>query len=155
MRRLRRAFSGFTLVELMVVVAVIGVFAAIAVPNMRTFIVSTKVKNLGLDLYADLAFARSEAIKRNATVSLEAVGGWTGGWKVSSGADVIKQREAISGSVVFSGPDSITFNSSGRPQGGDEFSLSVTSPELSDDYTARCVSVDLSGRPRSSKGPCP
>jgi type IV fimbrial biogenesis protein FimT len=51
------------------VVAVLGVIAAIAAPGMRSFAAGQKVKALSYDMTADLLLARSEALKRNATVS--------------------------------------------------------------------------------------
>lgn len=56
--------SGFTLVELIVTVAVVGLLAAITIPNMRVFIQNARVTSQANDLLADLNLARSEASKR-------------------------------------------------------------------------------------------
>lgn len=63
-----RANAGFTLMELMVTLAVAGVLATIAVPNMRTFIQNNRLSGASNDLLRSYEIARSEAIKRQQTV---------------------------------------------------------------------------------------
>jgi type IV fimbrial biogenesis protein FimT len=55
---------GFTVVELMVTVAVVAVLAAIALPNFRDFIRRNNVTTQTSNLFADLQLARSQAISR-------------------------------------------------------------------------------------------
>jgi type IV fimbrial biogenesis protein FimT len=67
-RRAKRPTRGFTIIELMTVVAVAGVLLALAVPSMREFAVRQRVKAINAELVTDLQYARSESIVRNRTV---------------------------------------------------------------------------------------
>lgn len=78
---------GFTLIELMITVAIAAILLAIGVPSFRDFVVNTRISTDSSNLLADLAFARSEAVKRGLpiTVCAKAAGsdscaaGWTNG----------------------------------------------------------------------------
>lgn len=61
---------GFTLLELMVVVTIIAIFAAVAMPSFGGLIDRYRVKGTADALHAEIQFARSEAIRRNQEVHL-------------------------------------------------------------------------------------
>jgi len=62
--------AGFTLVELMVAIAVMGTLLAVGIPNMTTWVVTNKAR-AAAEFYAEgLAMARREAITRNAASRL-------------------------------------------------------------------------------------
>jgi type IV fimbrial biogenesis protein FimT len=62
-----RSSRGFTLIELLTVVAVLGVLAAIAFPNMRSYLDKQRLVSQ-VRVIADLAqLARAEAIKHSGT----------------------------------------------------------------------------------------
>lgn len=67
---MKRAQPGFTLLELMVVLAIAGVLLAIAVPTMGNFIRNARITAAANDVMAGLHFTRSEAIKRRQPVTL-------------------------------------------------------------------------------------
>ncbi len=60
--------AGFSLVELMVVVAIIAVIGAIAVPNMSP--ANARLKQAARELYGNMQRARMEAIKSNQNVGI-------------------------------------------------------------------------------------
>lgn len=91
-----RARRGFTVIEVLVVVAIGAILAAIAVPSFRDMLRTTRQKSaLGL-VISDLNQARGEAIKRNARMLVcvrNAAGtdcgagtNWSSGWVVCSDA---------------------------------------------------------------------
>lgn len=69
-RPMKRAQPGFTLLELLIVVAIAGVLFAIAVPAMGNFIRNARITGAANDVMGALHFTRSEAIKRRQPVTL-------------------------------------------------------------------------------------
>jgi len=65
-----RAARGFTLIELMLSIALVGVIATLAAPNLRIFLVRNKVSSLSNEFAAALLQARSLAVSRNTCVTL-------------------------------------------------------------------------------------
>jgi type IV fimbrial biogenesis protein FimT len=61
---------GFTLVELMGVLVVAGVLAALAAPSLSTFISNQRISSQANELLGDLNFARSEAVRRSLNVTV-------------------------------------------------------------------------------------
>jgi type IV fimbrial biogenesis protein FimT len=60
------AVRGFTLVELLVGVAVFVILASLAAPSMQRMIETQRVRGVGDELITDLQWARSEALRRGA-----------------------------------------------------------------------------------------
>lgn len=67
---LRHLPRGFTLIEMMTVVALIAIIAALAAPDLRAFVVRNKVASVGNEFSAALQQARALAVSRNSCVSL-------------------------------------------------------------------------------------
>lgn len=145
---------GFTLPELLAVLAIMAILATLAAPAYSSWIAGTRARGAGTDLYTALNRARSEAIKRNAEVTLApAEGGWAGGWSIAHPGDadtLLDDHPAVPGATI-DGPDSVVYLPNGRVKGGDQpaFDISVAGSEQS-----RCVTVDLSGRPNQSPSAC-
>ena len=68
-QQLKTNQQGFTLVEIMIVAAIIGISAAIAVPNFMTMYARHELYQATTSLYNRLVFARSAAISRNAMIT--------------------------------------------------------------------------------------
>ena len=67
-RRHRQA--GFTLVELMIVVALVAILLSLAAPSFRETIARNRLEGVATELSTDFQYARSEAVARNAQVGL-------------------------------------------------------------------------------------
>ena len=98
----RTTARGFSLLEVMVVVAILAILAALAGPSFTPMIERWRVRSATEDLQSSLYFARSEAIKRGGGISVAAKDGadWSSGWQVKSGTDVLQNTDAPTGVVV-------------------------------------------------------
>jgi len=65
-----RLQSGFSMIELLVVISIIGIIVSIASPNFLNWLPNMYLKSATRDLYGNFQKARLEAIKRNAPVAL-------------------------------------------------------------------------------------
>jgi len=93
---------GFTIVELMVTMLILAIVIGFAVPTFRDAALSSRLTGHANDLLASAQIARSEAIKRNAVVTLcistdgstcAGEGGWEQGWIVLTGDGTVVQRQ--------------------------------------------------------------
>ena len=121
---------GFTLVELMVTLAVAVVLLSTAVPSLRTFTLRNQMATSQSAFMGTLAYARTEAARRGTAVFIVAMAGgpagneYANGWDVFADADAdgvfgagdgasLRHYEAPPASLVFHGPNRVTINSSG------------------------------------------
>lgn len=157
---------GFTLVELMVTVAVLVVLVAIAVPSFDSIRLSMRLSNYSTSLVAGSQLARSEAIKRNTPVTLCASangsscstnGQWEAGWIVLSGTQVLRAESAAATGYLLreaGGASAIVFQATGMGANQSRITICRTTPSANQ---SRAVSISATGRTnvtRSNDGTC-
>lgn len=149
-----RPGSGFTLTELLVVLAIAGVLAAMAMPSFQSLIQSQQLKNASFELFSSLSLARSEAIKRNANVTLTPVNAadWGQGWTIaSSGGESLRSQAALKNVVISLAPASVVYARTGRSTAAASFQIDASATATAN---VRCIRIDLSGMPRAVSGAC-
>ena len=91
MTPVKKLTRGFTIIELMVTIAVLAVALAIAVPSYTNMLINNRMASKTNEFVASLHYARSEAVKRGANVrtcastdgvTCATTGDWDQGWIV-------------------------------------------------------------------------
>ncbi len=154
MRRPGRA-RGFSLLELLAVIAIVAIGASVAAPSFSKMIANGRAKGTSSELFASLVRARSEAIRVNASVTITPViaGQWGSGWRIANpnyANEYFEIHEAVLNTTI-SGPNSVTYLSNGRISGttAPEFEIATTNAT-----SERCIKLDLSGRPYQKSSSC-
>lgn len=167
-----RPGAGFTLIELMVTVAVIGVLAVVAVPAMTGLVNAYRLNGAAGELQTAVQLARSEAVRRNVPVTLcGSADGLTCSGATAWNRWIVRGRdpgtvntvdilrdETPAGGLQVSGPAAgIVFRSSGRIDA--QAAVTTCMPVSNPGDNRRAVTVMISGVSSISKsnggGACP
>lgn len=157
MKRLYTIAPGFTLVELLVSVVVLGILASLGTSGFQFLIESQRSKNASFEMLSSLSLARSEAIKRNNFVTLTPTDStnWGKGWAITyidaitSDTKTIKSQSELKKIVISQGSNTIVYAPTGRVQASPSPFLLDVSTNLTEN--ARCIKIELSGMPRVKK----
>lgn len=161
-----RQARGFSLIELMVALSVLGIVTAIAVPSFNEAKLSMSLRSNANNLVASIQLARSEAIKSNSTVRLCASdngtscqGAWQDGWIVLNAANsVIQHQQAITpGYMLIEANALTTLNFSPTGIGATQASLTVCRQTPTVGSQERVIAVSVTGKPsvrKTTQGTC-
>ena len=160
--------DGFTLIEVMIVIAILSILAGIALPAFNTLIASNRLAGQANDLLSAFQLARSEAVTRGNRVSVCASSSgttctgvpWNTGWMVfdespggttgtfDAGADtILRVYPALAGSSTLSAGTVavVTYRPNGQAGNNVNFLLC---PNDNSGVTGRVIQVSASGRAR-------
>lgn len=111
--------GGASLIEVMIVVAIIGILASLSTPMISTYLQNAKLRSTADEIKEALELSRSEAIKRNDTIKFSALsgGGWTVEAYINDVLTTLESKPNASGSHASISADNsvIRFDGSGRP----------------------------------------
>jgi len=141
--------TGFTLIELMVTIAVLAIMLFLALPNFAVWIQNTQIRTAGEAVLSGMQLARAEAIRRNVSVELRmnVSSGWTA--SVPGTGEVIQSRLAGEGSAAAAvtitpvGATKITFNGFGSITTNDDGTPAITEIKIDSPSIAAADSREL------------
>ncbi len=167
--------SGFTLIELMITITIFAILMATAAPSLIDVVLGNKLSAYANSLVASTLTARSEAIKRNAVITLcvstdgatcATTGGWEQGWIVmcnsnissnvcnTAGTSTIviqRQPTAASGLKITEASSLRTLSFDPTGVGTTAATLTVCRATPSAGRMERVVTISVSGRPSVAK----
>jgi len=98
--------AGFTLIETMITVVIIGILAGLTIPNLMNYFSRSRIRGARTELMADMAYARSLAIARRTTFRMDIA---ANNYRIvqSSDGTTVRSRTA---------PNGVTFSTTTNPQ---------------------------------------
>ena len=165
---------GFSLIELLITVAIAAILLSLAAPNFREMLVKRSVQAAAETLASDMRYARSEALKRaTPTVMCQsadgakcatAVGSWSDGWIVYidpnnlavntaiPSADLVRVQQplpniaSIQNTVLASTRQKVKFEPTGFAKAAND-SLVITPTGSVPVGSTRLLCISINGRP--------
>lgn len=158
-----RSQRGFTMIELMVTIAILAIIATLAAPSLGQMLRNTKVNTSSGDILSFLQQSRTEAIRLGKTVTVCGTSdgstclavnqtNWSTGliarYPVSGTATLIQKLAFSNAQLTVTAPATITFNSFGASSAASQISVASTNANTA------YVCVEVIGRASKSKTGC-
>ncbi|WP_420592267.1 GspH/FimT family pseudopilin [Bacterioplanoides sp.] len=151
--------KAFTLVELMIVIAIIGIMMAVATPNLRTYNVNTMADSAHKALLQDIRYGRNTARDIGTNVEIfPQSGDWSQGWIVNEvgGAPLrihgpVEQAVITSNSYNNQDGSRLTFDERGRASAVGSFQIRTAG--CTGDRN-RDIAINVMGQTRTTTSAC-
>src|SRR5262245_932514 len=167
-RRRAATTGGFTLMELLVTLAIAALLFAIGVPTFRNASLGARLSAAANNLLGSVQLARSEAIKRNVEVTVcassdgatcAASGGWEQGWIVfAPGPILIQRQESLPAGFKLTqagGTSPLTFEPIGISMGAAAFTACRNNPLGSQERVLTVRAAGTAQVTNTTAGVCP
>lgn len=172
-KTMKRKHTGLTMTEALIVLAVVGTLAAVAVPSMTVFLDNGQLSADTNDLFSSLLIARSEAVTRNNRVVLckidpsdltacAAGSTWQAGWLafvdedndvvLDVGEDIVNTYTGMSSNTAVTSAafaNTISYFPSGTSNTNGSFIICVNNSIAAE------IFINATGRPRVADSACP
>jgi len=157
--------SGFTFIELIVLVAIIAIIATVGIPSFNNLLRDTSIRADANTLVSSINLARSEAIRRGSLVWMNPSSNddWQAGWDVrvddgdqtlDTSKDTLLRHFSAIDSLVISSPTRLGIAANGSlsvPTNNVEFHLK---PDGCQQDEQRRLRIEMSGRASLSRMSC-
>ena len=167
--------EGFTLVEMMITLAIAAILLTMAVPSFQAFIENNRLATNANNLISMMQYTKYEAVKRNATVSLcagdttngcvcNAQAGCDANWRngyivfndpnsnciVNNGEQILRVDEGIRGDYTITATGCLTYRALGNLSTNNTVNITFCTSRITAD-NIRNIQVNPVGRPRVQK----
>ena len=137
MCRSRLCVGGFTFIEIMVVIGIVGILSAIAYPQLQKWVPNYRLKAAAQELYANFQKAKLHAVKTNNDVTLTySIPAWSYSFADDDGVVVVSK--VLTSSVCIAPASTFVSGTSGvNPRGlptGTMGEMTLIHPKVSRQY---------------------